>query len=287
MRSLLRNITNRFFRQKYRITFFHDDFKPVFSLRFSVFTFVFWLIGYATLVIILTIYIVAKTSLREYIPGYGGADERKQIFKLSEKVDSLEQAINIKSVYIQNILEVLKEKERDSTAYSKLKDNASFNQETRQLKSGNYERATRDEIEKELTSGYTSSFSDKRVGEDFHFILPVKGIVVSKFDPAKKHNGIDITGKLYDPVRSIDKGIVIYSDYSFRYGNCIVILHHNNFVSVYKHLSVRLKNEGDVVASNDIIGTMGNTGTESTGVHLHFELWYNQNMLNPMDYALF
>ncbi|GAB4204814.1 MAG: M23 family metallopeptidase [Bacteroidia bacterium] len=260
-----------------------------------MFTFIFWLIGYATLVIILTIYIISKTSLKEYIPGYGGIEEKKMIFQLSEKVDSLEQTINIKSAYIQNILDVLKEKEKDSAAYSKLKENVSFKPKAHQLNSGNYpdasvgtkEKATRDEIEKELTSGHTHSFSDGEVNENFNFILPVKGMIVSKFDPIKKHNGIDIAGKLYDPVRSIDKGIVIYSDYSFRYGNCIVILHHNNFVSVYKHLSVRLKNEGDVVSSNDIIGTMGNTGTESTGVHLHFELWYNQNLLNPMDYALF
>ncbi len=287
MKSLLRNIANRFFKQKYRITFFHDDFKPVFSLRFSVFTFIFWLIGYATLVIILTIYIISKTSLKEYIPGHGGIEEKKMIFQLSEKVDSLEQAINIKSLYIQNILDVLKEKEKDSALYSKSKENVSFKQEVHQLKSGTYEKATRDEIERELMSGYAYSLSNREINENFNFILPVKGMIVSKFDPVKKHNGIDIAGKLYDPVRSIDKGIVIYSDYSFRYGNCIVILHHNNFISVYKHLSVRLKSEGDVVSSNDIIGTMGNTGTESTGVHLHFELWYNQNVLNPMDYALF
>jgi len=90
-----------------------------------------------------------------------------------------------------------------------------------------------------------------------------------------------------DPVRCIYKGMVIDASYSVKYGNTIIVLHPDGWISVYKHLSLMMKNIGDYVNTNDIIGTMGNTGTESTGVHLHFELWYQDKAVDPMMYIAF
>lgn len=94
---------NKFFqrilKERFRITFFHDDFKPVFSLRFTLFTLVLWLVGYATVIILVTTFIIAKTSLKEYIPGYGSFEEKKQIVQLFLKTDSLENVIH-KRIFI-------------------------------------------------------------------------------------------------------------------------------------------------------------------------------------------
>ncbi|MCX7729200.1 MAG: hypothetical protein N2203_07000, partial [Bacteroidia bacterium] len=92
------------FKKKIRITFFQDDFQPLFSLRFTLVTFLIWIIGYATIIIMITLFIISKTSLKEYIPGYGGIKEKKQILQLIKKTDSLENVIQIKGQYVQNIL---------------------------------------------------------------------------------------------------------------------------------------------------------------------------------------
>ncbi|MEO9219427.1 MAG: M23 family metallopeptidase, partial [Bacteroidia bacterium] len=67
----------------------------------------------------------------------------------------------------------------------------------------------------------------------------------------------------------------------------ITVQHTNNVISVYKHNSVLLKQIGDVVKAGDPIAIIGNSGEQSTGPHLHFELWYNGTPINPTDYMVF
>ena len=100
--------------------------------------------------------------------------------------------------------------------------------------------------------------------------------ITSKFGPRSLsadgfHDGLDfgpITNS--DDVYSVDEGIVVKSYLSSSYGNCIII-QHDNFCSLYAHLSVRHVIAGQTISQGDKIGKMGNTG-HSTGTHLHFEI---------------
>ena len=67
----------------------------------------------------------------------------------------------------------------------------------------------------------------------------------------------------------------------------MIIDHANGYVSVYKHAKTVLKNAGAKVQMNDPIAIVGNSGENSTGPHLHFELWYYQSVVNPQDYMNF
>ncbi len=278
---------NNFFQQmvkkRFRLTFFHDDFKPVFSFRFTIFSLFLWLIGYATLIIIITTIIIANTSLKEYIPGYGTVEERKQMLLLTLKMDSLQTILYQKHLYLNAILKVLKGEKDSIPVFS---NNNQLNQNV-PLKANAHEKVVRQEIEQEITPYRTLSGTGDQSIQNIQFLSPTKGIVISQFNPKSYHFGIDVVGKTDEPVRCVDKGIVIYADYSVRDGNCVSILHPFGFVSVYKHLSVVLKRAGDYVNANELIGMMGNTGSESTGVHLHFELWYNQKAVDPLRYIVF
>ena len=53
------------------------------------------------------------------------------------------------------------------------------------------------------------------------------------------------------------------------------------------HNSALLKKEGDIVSAGDPIAIIGNTGKQTTGPHLHFEIWYNMNPLNPARFISF
>ena len=83
------------------------------------------------------------------------------------------------------------------------------------------------------------------------------------------------------------KGTVIYAGFDANFGYVILIQHTNGFTSVYKHNALLLKKEGEEVNSGDVIALVGNTGSLSTGEHLHFELWYKGKPVDPCDYINF
>lgn len=99
----------------------------------------------------------------------------------------------------------------------------------------------------------------------------------------ESHAGIDFRGNVGEPVRATAKGKIIFAGEKGGYGNCIIIQHSNNFETLYGHLSEINVNEKQSVEVGEIIGKLGNTG-RSTGPHLHYEIIYNGQKINPEDY---
>ena len=82
-------------------------------------------------------------------------------------------------------------------------------------------------------------------------------------------------------------GTVVFSDWVVTTGYTIVIQHRNNILSVYKHNSTLLKKAGNVVKAGESIAIIGNSGSLTTGTHLHFELWNNGVAVDPKKYISF
>lgn len=116
-----------------------------------------------------------------------------------------------------------------------------------------------------------------------NFFIPVPGIVTSDFGPRRYrfHYGTDLRLNVGDSVHSAFSGKVRIIDYEARgYGHYVVIRHDNGFETVYAHLSKVLVVHDQVVKAGELIALGGNTG-HSTGPHLHFEMRYLGNALNP------
>jgi murein DD-endopeptidase MepM/ murein hydrolase activator NlpD len=97
------------------------------------------------------------------------------------------------------------------------------------------------------------------------------------------HYGTDL--KLYygDTVAAAFDGIVRIVDYErYGYGRYVVLRHLNGFETLYGHLSKTKVKIGDVVSAGDLIGLGGSTG-RSTGTHLHFEIRYQGNAIDPTE----
>lgn len=119
-----------------------------------------------------------------------------------------------------------------------------------------------------------------------HFLSPVKGKVSQKFKSGD-HEALDIVTPPNSYFSACLAGTVVFSDYSPKDGNILIIEHPNNFLSIYKHAKTVLKKRGDKVRAGDLIGVVGNSGANSTGPHLHFELWLNQQAVDPQKYMVF
>jgi murein DD-endopeptidase MepM/ murein hydrolase activator NlpD len=113
----------------------------------------------------------------------------------------------------------------------------------------------------------------------------VQGRLSQGFAPERSHYGIDIATALSEPIGAFADGTVIFADWTNDYG-WLVILQHGGYTTYYKHCSKILVRKGEPVLRGQTIALTGNTGLESSGVHLHFELWKNGVPMDPLDYII-
>jgi len=110
---------------------------------------------------------------------------------------------------------------------------------------------------------------------------PAKGKVTGEFSETNK--GIDIAGKVGEPVLAASDGKVVYAGNSLRgYGNLVIVKHDNTYLTAYAHNSRLLVKEGDSVRKGQKIAEMGDT--DATSPKLHFELRVNGKPVNPTPY---
>jgi lipoprotein NlpD len=110
---------------------------------------------------------------------------------------------------------------------------------------------------------------------------PAKGKVTGEFTETNK--GIDIAGKVGEPILAASDGKVVYAGNSLRgYGNLVIIKHDNTYLTAYAHNSKLLVKEGDTVRKGQKIAEMGDTDANSA--KLHFELRVNGKPVNPTPY---
>jgi len=124
--------------------------------------------------------------------------------------------------------------------------------------------------------------------QDMFLFNPVSGGILSdKFNPGIKHYGIDLVAKKDETIKCVADGTVVLSSWTHDTGHIIAVQHAGNLISVYKHNSVLLKKEGNLVKAGEAIAVIGNSGELTTGPHLHLELWYNSNPINPEQFISF
>jgi len=110
---------------------------------------------------------------------------------------------------------------------------------------------------------------------------PAKGKVTGEFSETNK--GIDIAGKVGEPILAASDGKVVYAGNSLRgYGNLVIVKHDNTYLTAYAHNSKLLVKEGDAVRKGQKIAEMGDT--DATSAKLHFELRVNGKPVNPTPY---
>jgi murein DD-endopeptidase MepM/ murein hydrolase activator NlpD len=96
------------------------------------------------------------------------------------------------------------------------------------------------------------------------------------------HPGIDFNTKVGSKVLAAGTGEVIRAEVDPQFGKVIEIKHAEGFTSLYAHCQKLLVKEGDQVTRGQFIAESGNTG-RSTGPHLHFSIYKNQVLVNPMS----
>ncbi len=274
-------------KYKYKLSVINEtSFDEVWSFRLSQLHVLMFLSALGVVVVVLTILLVAFTGLREFIPGYPDGNMRQMIIVNAIRVDSLEQEVLKRDRYMEALQMVMYG--GDTTAFQELKkDSLRMGYDSLQFQLSETENTFRAEIEEQERFNLGVGLENQSDNDYYHFFPPVEGIIVQNLNESERHYGTDIVAKANAKVAAVMDGVVVFTDWTVKTGYVIQIQHANDFLSVYKHNSTLLKKQGDYVRAGEVIAIVGNTGEETTGPHLHFELWRAGNPLNPEDFIQF
>jgi lipoprotein NlpD len=273
-------------RFKYKLSFFNEGtLEEVWSFRMSQLSAFTVLFAFTLLLIAFTAFIIIKTPIRNYLPGYLDVEVRKEIMQNALRADSLEMIIDIQSRYLENVTSIL----TGTMPLDSIRDIDSL-----AIINANYEISRSDTEEKfvknfeeEEKYNLTSLNPNQIPSNAIFFYKPVNGVISSHYEADIRHYGVDLVAAYKESVLATLDGTVAFTGYDPQYGNVIQIQHKNGFLSIYKHNELLLKKIGDQVVAGEAIALLGNTGNLSTGPHLHFELWYKGRPVNPEEYISF
>lgn len=163
-----------------------------------------------------------------------------------------------------------------------LKDDPGAESEDEILYAGDSASVHSEKMDVSLMDPVTISLVDPEHDKRFVFPTPQKAIPTSHFGPRRRrfHYGLDLAMPTGEPIYAAFDGVVRFSKYNSSYGHLVVIRHENGLETYYAHLSKRHVAPGMHVKAGDVIGLCGNTG-RSRGSHLHFEIRYKGNAMNP------
>lgn len=229
-----------------------------------------------------------NTVLKQWFdPRYAEMEANRQVLNLTLMLDSLQKEVQVKNNYIQNVKYILEGQNLDSLSSSKKVLSTStlgdINLSPALSPLDSQFRAEYESSDLGLVSlNFNRSEDELR---EIVFFTPLEGIVTNNFDPKEDHFGIDIVSQENEPIKALADGIVIMASWTLDGGYVLVIQHSGNLISIYKHNSELLKSVGNFVESGEIVSIIGNTGELTSGPHLHFELWFKEQAVNPEDYV--
>ncbi len=248
-----------------------------------------WLSGIAVVLIgaALVWCLIAFTPLRTTIPGYPNARSRNIAVQNALKIDSLENLITRWDLYAENLRRVVAGEQPvniDSVLLAKAAADSVAADASVLARRDSLLRQTVSEAAR-LGQGETHSIPI----EGMHFISPVKGVVSREYEPIQ-HPYIDVSAPAGAPVMTVLDGTVIYAGWNDETGYTIGVQHPGDVVTFYKHNQKLLKTVGEKVTAGTTIALVGQSGSKAetdAGEHLHFELWYGGEPVNPTQYINF
>jgi murein DD-endopeptidase MepM/ murein hydrolase activator NlpD len=261
-----------------------DTFEEKFSLRLTRLNVFVWASLCAIVLIFLTTILIAFTPIREYIPGYSSQELERRASELYFKSDSLQQLVGYQTEYIANIQKVLtgdlkfEQADPDNTSADVSGLSAV------DLAPSQADSMLRETVRKE---DKYNLFLSAKSGSNFVLFPPAQGPISADFNLKEKHFAVDVNVPINTPIKAAADGRVILTEWSVETGYVVLVEHSNNLLTVYKHNTKLTKSQGDIVKAGEVIAISGNTGTLTTGPHLHFELWNNGYPVDPKTFIDF
>lgn len=287
LRNLYRKIVEKLLKQ-YRVEIIDDitlsqsrqfALKPITVILLSMLLLFSIIIGTASM-------IVFTPSIRKHIPGYLDPIYTEEQNKLLDQLVMLERRVSEQDTIIKSLSQLAGTEGVE--AQQKMSQYLDTAQRRVSPVVGSLTSSTNTEFRNTgFPPAYTSVLPATNRSSLIYILSPLEGEVRQGFNPDIGHYGVDIVADENELIRSAADGFVIISDYSDESGLFLVIRSEGDIITTYKHNSRLLKKVGEYVYAGEPIAVIGNSGENSSGFHLHFELWHQGNALDPDDYIHF
>lgn len=272
---------------KFRFALIDDtSHQHIFVLRFTRTSLLATTISGAIAILLVIFMFIAFTPIRTFIPGYPDARSKRAAIQNAVKVDSLENVIFRWELYTTNLKRVLTGEEGVQLDSIIQTISQTAVQDLDQAHLRKQDSLLRQHVVEEEQFGIASHNSRKLPIEGVLFFTPVKGVVLRGFD-AHTHPSLDIAAAEGTVVKAALDGTVVHAGWDKETGYAIYIQHEGDLITAYKNNSSITTKEGSRVKAGAPIAVVGTSNEESTGSHLHFELWHNGENVDPTQYLNF
>lgn len=243
-------------------------------------------LSFSKVLMVISVYTVAIVLLGFYLITFTSADkillpdsyryntpEKVQLRDLNEKIIKLGseiQKLKSNNERLKNIL-----MQQDSTL---------FNDDNKKNNSSSTKKSTGGNVLAAFIQ-LVNKFFVKQVSSII-FIKPTDGYLSRKFDPENGHFGIDFATKENNPIFASASGYISFAGYTPEYGYVVVVNHTDDFITRYMHCAMLVKKQGEKVLQGELIALAGNSGTRTSGTHLHFEIWFKGNPVDPEKFLI-
>ncbi len=281
-------IENSFYQKirfKYKLSILNENtLEEVWRFRLSKLSVFLASFFIAVLYFFLIAFLIIKTPLRSFLPGYTeNVNLRKQVMLDAVRVDSLEAAIKEQAQYVTMLRSVMTGSvfvDSSATVNSLLiQENTKID-----LEKSPKEGAFCAEFEEAEKYSITTGNDDKHTDMNYLMHRPARGIISDRFDEKSKRFGISMNMEPKSSVYATLDGVVLFSGFSANDDSFVMHIQHvNDLISVYKVKQPFLKKVGDDIRAGEILATFNG----EAGSRLIFELWRKGQPLNPESYIMF
>lgn len=267
-----------------------ENFAERTTLSFTYAKGILFLVAIFVIMLLVSLYLVTTLLAAWLDPRHVEVEANRQLIALTLAVDSLETEVSRKDTYIASfqrlttgdvahdtivatpeILTITEKTEEDALYSMALVDSAL----RAEFEGSGVE-------ERMLLSNTASEL------QEIYFMSPIaNGLVSAPYDSKIKHLGVDVVAKQNEAIKAAADGTVLFASWTQKEGYVMAVQHKANVITLYKHNSALMKEAGDFVRAGEVVAIIGNTGELTTGPHLHFELWYNGNPINPEEFVSF
>ena len=270
-------------RIKHKLTFINDtNYHEKWSFRLSTLNLITLIALYTIILVIIVMIFFAYTPLNAFVNSSQNEESERILEENERSLDSLYRMTRSTEKYLADLNKILRNESFNDSLHL-FKQDSSFINYVPNFTRSKEDSVLRIKMEKQNSP---SGMDDAEQNFDF-FFPPVNGQISQSYNPKNNHYGVDVVTAFDEPIKSCLDGTVVIAGWIPGEGHIIIIQHNNDLISVYKHCSVLLKVQGDNILTGDPIGIVGNTGENTSGPHLHFEIWKKGIPLNPQEFISF